>query len=219
MKIFFLIYIIVSLNFTTLFSAEVVSKGVSVKEKKARFYSLLVPAVKKVHTELLLEYKSVKEDMKHSRNLFKKDWLKEQYQVKSDAELLARLKPHPQSIVLAQAAMESAWATSRFFTEANNVFGIWSTKRNEPRIAAGEKRNGKRTIWLRKFDTIEDSIRAYYKIIATGRAYREFRALRVKTDDPYKLVKKLDKYSEIGEHYGKELAQVIRYNGLTKYDK
>ena len=61
MKIFFLIYIIVSLNFTTLFSAEVVSKGVSVKEKKARFYSLLVPAVKKVHTELLLEYKSVKE--------------------------------------------------------------------------------------------------------------------------------------------------------------
>lgn len=218
MKIIFLLILMININATVLYEASVVPKKMSVKVKKERFYYLLVPSVQKVHKELLLEYESVKDDMKNSRNLSQIESLKKKYHAKSDADLLERMKPHPQSIVLAQAAMESAWATSRFFTQANNIFGMWSSNKNEPRIAASEKRGGTKTIWLRKFSTIDESVRAYYKLMSTGRAYKEFRALRVQTDDPYMLVKKLDKYSEIGELYGKELAQVIRYNKLTKYD-
>lgn len=191
---------------------------ISVEEKKERFFALIVPPIEKVHKELMTQYKNVAQDIKNGTNRDKIKELKAIYRVKSNEKLLAALKPHPPSIVLAQAAMESSWATSRFFVEANNIFGMWSVKKNEPRIAALEKRDGTRTIWLKKFASIEDSVRAYYKLMGRGRAYKEFRALRVTTDDPYILVEKLDNYSEIGAAYGEELSQVIKYNNLTKYD-
>ncbi len=198
---------------------SIVPEKMTVKEKKERFYALLVPAVKKVHKELMTQYKDTAEDIKNGANANKIKELKTTYKVKTDEKLLAALKPHPPSIVLAQAAMESSWATSRFFVQANNVFGMWSVNKNEPRIAALEKRNGTRTIWLKKFASVEDSVRAYYKLMGRGHAFKEFRALRVTTKDPHKLVKKLDRYSEIGAAYGEELSQVIKYNNLTKYDE
>jgi Bax protein len=218
MRIILLLLIVFNLNAKMLYKANEVPKNMSSKTKKERFYALLVPAIGKVYNELFMEYKRVFNDMKYSRNLFYKDYLKEKYGVKTDKELLMILKPHPPSIVLAQAAIESAWATSRFFREANNVFGMWSANKNESRIAANVKRGGTKTIWLRKFESIEESVRAYYKLISDTRAYREFRELRIQTDNPYKLVQKLDRYSEIGELYTKKLAQLIRYNKLTKYD-
>ncbi len=41
----------------------------------------------------------------------------------------------------------------------------------------------------------------------------------MQTNDPYKLVKKLDRYSEIGAKYGKELTSMIKYNKFYLYDK
>ena len=221
MKRTILLLLLVSLTLVAgKYEANIVPKKMSVKIKKERFFYLLAPAVDKVYKELHLEYESVLKDIKESKNIDRITKLKEDYKVKTDEELLQKLKPHPQSIVLAQAAMESGWATSRFFVQANNVFGMWSSNKNEPRIAAGVKRGGTRTIWLRKFDSIDDSIRAYYRLMAMGRAFGEFRALRVKTDNPHELVKKLDKYSEIGAKYGEELSAVIRYNKLVmRYDK
>ena len=201
------------------YRADKIPQNMSVATKKKRFYALLVPPIQKVHAELTAEYLRVKDNIINKKEMQEIDRLKLSYKVKSDEELLYALKPHPQSVALAQAAMESAWATSRFFREANNVFGMWSSNKNEPRIAAGEKRGGKKTIWLRKFDSVEDSIRAYYRLMAKGRAYKEFRETRYKTGDVHEIVKKLDKYSEIGELYGKELSQVIKYNKLVKYDR
>ncbi len=200
---------------------EVVSpvpKKMSTAEKKRRFYKLLVPAVEKVHAELMSRYYKIRRDMINKKNRGEINRLKKRYRVGSDIELLYALYPHPQSITIAQAAMESAWATSRFFREANNIFGMWSKNENEPRISAGVKRNGNRTIWLRKFDTIEDSVRAYYDLLAGGKAFKEFRKMRYQTSDVFEILKKLDKYSEIGHLYAKELGQVIRYNKLEKYD-
>ena len=192
-------------------------KTLGVKEKKQRFISIMLPAVNKVYDEFLKEYNDVKDDMKYSRNLFKKETLMREYKVESDYELLMALKPHPKSITLAQAAIESAWGTSRFFKEANNVFGMWSSKKNEPRIAALEKR-GKKTIWLKKFDSIEESIRAYYKLLAKSPMYKEFRELKMQSDDVYLLESKLDRYCELGKEYCKQLEKITRYNKLTKYD-
>ncbi len=200
------------------YKAGEIPQKMSIAEKKKRFYALVVPAVQKSYKKLMDEYSEVLNYMKSKSNLEKIKELKRYYKVDSDEELLYALKPHPPSIVLAQAAMESAWATSRFFTQANNVFGVWSVNRNEPRIAASEKRGGTKTIWLRKFNSIEESVDSYYKLLASSRAYKEFRELRYKSDDVYEMVKKLDKYSEKGELYGEELSKLIKYNKLTKYD-
>lgn len=202
----------------TIYCAQVLPGKMTVAEKKNRFYHLLVPAINKVHAELMNEYKSVGEDIKNGTNSQKIAKLKSFYKVKSDEALLCALKPHPKSIVIAQAALESAWGTSRFFCEANNVFGMWSTNKNEKRIAAKLKREGNRTIWLKKFDTIEDSVRAYYRLMARGKAFKEFRKSRYVSSNVHDIVKKLDKYSEIGPLYAQQLSKMIRYNKLTRYD-
>ncbi|MDA3908344.1 MAG: glucosaminidase domain-containing protein [Sulfurimonas sp.] len=194
------------------------SKPMSVKEKKERFRKLIAPAVNNVYKELNAQFKDISKNIKNPkyRNKIKK--LKKTYKVKSDKELLMALKPHPRSIAIAQAAMESAWATSRFFKKGTNIFGVWSFNKKEPRIAAGEKR-GKKTIWLKKYASIEDSVRDYYKNLGRSPYFKEFRKLRMKTNDPYKLVKKLDRYSEMGAKYGKKLTSMIKYNKFYLYDK
>jgi Bax protein len=199
------------------YSPAIVPKNMTVKEKKARFKALVVGSVDQVYQELDLRYRDVAAAIEAGTDRERIEKLKAEYRAKTDVGLLAALKPHPRSIALAQAAMESAWGTSRFFTQANNVFGVWSFNKNEPRIAAGKQRGGKR-IWLKKYRSIYASVRDNYRILARGDAYKRFRALRLKTDNPYELVKKLDRYSEKGSAYGKELASVIRFNKLTRYD-
>jgi len=209
------------LLFLLIFSNSLVAKDakkMSVKEKKERFRSLIVPAVNRVYKELTLQYNDISKNLKNPKYRSKIQSLKKTYKVKSDEELLMALKPHPRSIAVAQAAMESAWATSRFFIKARNIFGVWSFNKNEPRIAASQKR-GKKTIWLKKYRSIESSIRDYYKNLGRSPAFKKFRKLKMKTEDPYKLVKELDRYSEMGPKYEQELASMIKYNKFYLYDK
>ena len=200
------------------YAVDKIPSNMSVATKKERFYHLVAPAVKKVHQNLMDEFIRIQSNIQNHRGQVEIYNLKIAYKVKTDKELLEVMKPHPPSIVIAQAAMESAWATSRFFREANNVFGMWSPNPNEPRIAAGIKRNGNRTVWLKKFNSIEDSVKDYYRLMARGKHFKEFRKVRYQTDDVHEIVKKLDKYSEIGHFYGEELSAMIRFNKLTKYD-
>jgi Bax protein len=187
----------------------------TVQEKKARFKSIIVPAVNEVYDELMAEYQKVAEQIADGSDSFED--LKKEYKATSNETLLMALKPHPKSIAIAQAAMESSWATSRFFREAFNTFGVWSFNENEPRIAAGEKR-GSKTIWVKKYPSVKASIRDYYRTIARGNAFSDFRTLRMTTDNPHELVKKLDRYSEKGAEYGKELSAIINYNKFQSYD-
>jgi Bax protein len=131
--------------------------------------------------------------------------------------LLIAIKPHPPSIAIAQAAIESAWGTSRNFTEANNVFGIRPFKPDEPRIAASNKR-GDKVVWLRKYATIRESVSDYYLVLGRATAYQEFRTLKMKTLDPHILVTKLDNYSERKAGYVRELSAMIRYNNFHELD-
>ena len=203
---------------TVKYSASYVPKHMSVKTKKERYFALVLPAITKVHDELMQEYEAIKNDVNKTISTEKILSLKKRYKVTTDRELLLALKPHPKSIVIAQGAIESAWGTSRFFRQANNIFGMWSKSRKDKRIAAGIKRGGKHTIWLRKFDTIEESIRAYYLMIARVSAYKRLRAYRYKTDNVFKIIKGLNKYAEIGDEYVVILRKTIRYNNLTNYD-
>lgn len=131
-------------------------------------------------------------------------------------QLERRLYVHPASIVLAQAALESGWGSSRFFVEGNNAFGIWSFDDNDSRLKTSESRSG-RSIYLKKYDSLPESILDYYKVIARG-PYKRFRDLRIINADPLYLIRYLINYSELREDYVRKLRSVIRYAGLEEYD-
>jgi len=190
----------------------------TVQEKKARFSSLIVPAVNNVYANLMKQYEEIKTITAAGQSNDEIEQLKIEYKVTTNSELLMALKPHPRSIAVAQAAMESAWATSRFFREANNVFGVWSFDEDEPRIAALQKR-GDKTIWVKKYSTVEESVYDYYRTLARSSAFAEFRQTKMITNDPFVLVTKLDRYSEKGSVYGEELTAIIMFNKFDDYDK
>ena len=191
---------------------------ITVQEKKARFKEILLPQVQEVYAELNIQFNEIVNAIQNNTQISRIQSLKNEYKVKSNEELLLALKPHPISLTLAQAAMESSWGTSRFFNEAKNVFGVWSFNKKEPRIAAAAQRGNKK-IWLKKYATIKDSVRDYYKTLGRSFAFKEFRKERLISNDPLILVTKLDRYSEKGAAYGQELSSMITYNKFMQYDE
>ncbi|MGK0255465.1 MAG: Bax protein [Arcobacteraceae bacterium] len=192
-------------------------KPISVSEKKQRFADILVPIATLVFNQLEAQYKSVKFDVKSNTNREYIELLKIEYKAKTDQTLLHALKPHPISILLAQAATESAWLTSRFTKEAYNIFGVWSFNKDEPRIAASGLR-GSKTIYLKKYKTLKAAVEDYYKNIGRSWAYAEFRKQRTLTNDPYVLSDYLGNYSEKKEVYTELLKSMIKYNEFHIYD-
>ncbi len=204
------------------YTSVVSLKNLDVKEKKQKFISMILPAILVAKINLLDIQNNVKELIKQdtsklsNKNKIYLSNLLAKYKAKSFDQLLLRLNTHPNSIVLAQSAIESGWGTSRFFLEANNIFGIWSFNKNDDRIQAKSHRNGKVT-YLKKYSNLSTSIQDYFVTIGRG-PYNDFRIQRTKTNNPYKLVTYLLSYSELGEEYVKQLQLVIKKNNLTKYD-
>jgi Bax protein len=196
-------------------------KGLPVKEKKQRFVDLILPAIliaKEEYRERLNWVNSLdSKDSLSAREIKLLGDLMKKYQAKSIPDLKSRLTTHPVSIVLAQASIESGWGTSRFFTEANNVFGVWSFDPNDPRIPSLSTRWGKH-MYLYKYSSLSQSVDDYFKLLATRRPFEQFRKMRLKTDDPYELVNYLKDYSEKGEEYIQLLKSQIRHNNFTRYD-
>ncbi|MCB2220160.1 MAG: glucosaminidase domain-containing protein [Bacteroidetes bacterium] len=194
-----------------------------IEQRKETFVNMVLPSILIVRYNLmqtlekveLIALKDSSELKNRERVLI--DSLFIQYQTDNLKELQEKLFPHPTSIVLAQAAVESAWGTSRFYTEACNLFGVWSFDKEEPRLAANGLRDGT-PVYLRKYDNIFESIEGYFKIIATG-PYTEFRKYRMNTANVFKLIPLLDRYSEMSGEYTHQLAEIIRVNNLTRYDQ
>ncbi len=192
-----------------------------VENKKQAFINLMLPSILIAKHQLeqdrmkvfALENKiePLSDEEEHYLANLKKD-----YKCHTSKELLLRLRTHPTSIVLAQAAIESGWGMSRFYKEANNIFGVWSYSENESRIKAMEDREGK-SVYVKKYDALPKSIVSYFKTIARG-PYSEFRAAREKISEVSVLISYLEVYSELREEYVKRLDQLIQYNKLEKYD-
>jgi len=199
------------------YRAHIVPENMSVAQKKKRFRCLVEADIDAVFAELSAQYAAVENAVKRNGDDDKLKTLRLKYGVETNQKLLVAIKPHPRSITIAQAAIESAWGTSRIFIEANNIFGIRPFSKGEPRIAASKKR-GDRTVWLRKYATIRESIADYYLVLGRASAYKEFRKLKMKTADPHKLVMKLSNYSERKEGYARELSSMIRYNNFHELD-
>lgn len=193
----------------------------SLSAKKRAFIEKILPAVQRVKQKLDAEYaKALQLSETDPLTQEEQGWLEskmDEYNVKGMPCLLRRMRTHPTSLVIAQAALETGWGTSRFFKEANNVFGIWSYNENEPRIAASETR-GEKTIYVKKYASLDDSIEGYFKMISDGYAYSEFRIGRESTDNPFELLKYLRRYSELREEYVARLYYVLRANRLYRLD-
>ena len=84
----------------------------------------------------------------------------------------------PKSIIIAMAGVESAWGTSRFAKEGNNLFGVrtWDLTMDHMKpLAIPDAKFG-----LRKYETKCKSIRHMISILNNHPAYEKFREEREK---------------------------------------
>jgi Bax protein len=192
-----------------------------VSVKKQKFFDLMLPPILVAKTNLDLTRQEV-EKLANKKKLSASDRtmlkrLFNQFKTNDIQTLIMRMHTFPVSIVLAQAAIESGWGSSRFFLQANNPFGIWSFDPKHQRIAADSTRNGTK-VFLRQFDDLEQAIGNYYLLLATGKPFAAFRRARLQTNNPDTLIEALKMYSERREAYVDDLALVIRTSHLKRYD-
>jgi len=134
------------------------------------------------------------------------------------AELLKRVNVLPVSLILAQAAIESGWGTSRFCLEGNNIFGL--------RTASGygmipRERPDHEAFAVSVFRDLQSCIDYYMWNINTNGQYEELRYIRSLSPAPYDsfaLAKGLRNYSEMGIEYVRRVELLIGYNELKAYD-
>lgn len=144
--------------------------------------------------------------------------VKTRYKAKDINDLMNRMATLPTSIVLSQAAVESGWGQSRFFLEGNNLFGVWSFNADESRMPSLRGRKNK-TIYLRTYPDIAQSVVHYFEILGSANAYQMLRNERLVRTDPFELIPHLINYSERKRSYTHQLKAVILQNELTRYDQ
>ncbi len=192
-------------------------KRLTIKESKEKFIAVVLPAVLIAKYHLTSDREKVlrlkEKDRWSSEDSSFYDNQKQRFKANDVDDLLVRMYAHPNSIVLAQAAVESGWGSSRFFKEGNNLFGIWAYTADEPRIPAN-----KANVYLRKYSDISKSIEDYFLTIGRARPYRSFRKARAQSSSVHELLPHLKNYSERGKAYTDQLKVIIRQNNLTKYD-
>lgn len=191
------------------------------QDAKEEFINVMLPAILIVKWQLSQDLKRLEKIIEkgvqdQGDSMLVANWA-EEFKTDDLATLKRRLLTHPNSIVLAQAAVESGWGKSRFFMEANNVFGVWSYDSDEPRIPASISRE-EYQVYLRKYDNIAESVMDYFKTIARAPAYTNFRRKRAETQNIRELLPYLDRYSERGDEYVAQLLSMIRYNDFQQYD-
>ncbi len=132
-----------------------------------------------------------------------------------EAELYLRVDGLPPALVATQAAIESAWGQSRFAKQGNNYFGHQCYT---PGCGMKPKKNKNKSVEVRRFDTVGDSVAAYYQNINTHKAYRKLRRIRFDLRNSNKpltakeLIPTLGNYSELGKKYLRILRSVFRSN-------
>ena len=117
----------------------------------------------------------------------------------------------PMEMIVAQAALESGWGTSRFAKEGNNLFGIRTYDKDVPHMLL-EGRTKWKGWGVRKFNTKCQSVQFFVELLNNHPAYEEFREVRTKMLvlgqqlDAKVLIKTLKAYSTT-----KDYAQRVNY--------
>ena len=136
-------------------------------------------------------------------------------------EILANVDIIPNSIALAQAAIESGWGKSRFAKEYNALFGEYTYDQNKG-VVPLEREHGDKHL-IKSFTSYNNSVSSYFKNINSHNAYKEFRDVRniMRSKNNFSnislLLNKLNSYAE-DNNYVSNLHLVIEKNNFNKFD-
>ncbi|MRI32488.1 flagellar biosynthesis protein FlgJ [Endozoicomonas sp. OPT23] len=205
-----------------------------VKKKKAAFFSYMKTMVDQENYRLeQVRDRILRLQQAESRSEQDNAWLLKtarSYRLKSitivDSRLfealLNRVDEIPASLALVQAANESAWGTSRFAKQANNLYGQWCFSEGCGVIPEGRPEG--KTYEVRKFKSPLASVRSYMFNLNTSHHYEALREMRAgrrgmgeAVTGPV-LAHGLYAYSIRGSAYVDELIAMINSNDLLKYD-
>ena len=209
----------------------------SFSNKKIKFIETVLPLIAFENHKILLERKKLlkikdylsfektlkKNNLKYLENILKKYKISSKNKHKIDLinELLFNVNIIPNSIVLAQAANESGWGTSRFAREYNALFGQYTYDENKG-IVPFEREEGKKHL-IKNFTSINKSVESYFQNINSHYAYKNFRKLRSQIRDLNNdfnikiLTNALDVYAE-DESYVETINKIIDSNNLNQFD-
>lgn len=209
----------------------------NINDRKKNFIKTVLPLSIAANQKIIIERKKLLElggKLIKNKTLIKKDQLlleklASKYSVKTKNihkidivdELLLRVEIIPNSIVLAQAANESGWGSSRFAREYNALFGEYTYNKALGTIPM-EREEGKKHL-IKHFSSFDQSVNSYFININTHTAYEEFRKIRsiqrkkLKEFNVDTLLNKLDVYAE-DIKYIDTINSIIRVNKMKEYD-
>ena len=202
-----------------------------VAKRKSAFYAYIQPEVEKQNEYLLAlrhYIQTLKRSVESEKELSDDDterleWLVNEYRVNKDApvakqldSLLKKVDILPAELVIAQAANESAWGTSRFAQKGYNFFGLWCFKRGCGFVP--KRRQDGAAHEVAKFPNLSRATYTYMRNLNRHKAYAELRQIRQtlrvnqKTITGSALAEGLMNYSERGAAYVEELQSMMRFN-------
>ena len=197
------------------------------KDKKNLFIQIILPLIIEENNNIRLDRIKLFSIINKSNNTdLEKKWLNKKYKQygipsKDLSVLKKRVDVIPTSLVLAQAAKETGWGTSRFALEGNALFGQWTWSGEGLKPKDSEASEGHKVM---KFNILQASVRAYQRNLNTHKSYKEFREARARLRDAEKeldsmiLSKYLDKYAETGKQYVEIIQKIIKQNNLKDFD-
>ena len=189
--------------------------NLDVRKKKEAFINLILPSIliEKERIKFMREYVF---ENKNGLPLNTKSKVITDYCGCNEINsLLFCLTDQPTSIILAQAAIESGWGTSRFFIEGNNLFGIHSYNLDDKRMRAI---NSDEPVFVKKYDSISESVYDYLRNLAKSYAYKDFIENRFLKKKPTQLIMYLEKYSIRRHKYTNDLKKIMVTNNFISYD-
>ena len=215
-------------NFGLLSLPKDLSNIEPISRRKAIFLSSILPLIVKSNIDILNDRKILCEAIKNNDSKTKLEIAQKYYidlskieKLMIDKTLIRKIDVVPISLIMAQAAAESGWGTSRFALEGNALFGQWTwdkSKGIEPKFASDQKAA------VRKFNNLSDSVLSYLINLNTHNAYSSMRAKRnrncnqKKLISGYELANWMGNYAVTRDEYIKLLRNIIKKNNLDALD-
>ena len=115
--------------------------------------------------------------------------------------------PVPLDLLLAQAALESGWGTSRFAREGKNLFGMRTYNLTEPHMLPSNK---PRKWGVKVYEHECDSVMHYINTLNNGTAFGKYQKLRDEGEtDAIKLLYTLESYAS-DKNYFVKVEKIIK---------
>ena len=206
-------------------------------QSKKDFVKTLLPLISYQNQNILLERSKLEElrdSLTNNNTLLKTDLkflnkISKKYRIKSDNkhkydlvnELLNRVDIIPNSIVLAQAANESGWGTSRFAREYNALFGEYTYDYSDGVVPLLREKGEKHLV--KTFTSVDKSVQSYFNNLNSHYAYEDFREVReiMREKNNFSniklLVEELDSYAA-DINYITTINAIIDANKLDQFD-